>query len=73
MGGEPLINDEEPLGERDYILTTPRSYLGARFYIDGGASIYLGAHVYTWARHVNILARHVNILARHEINAIYEI
>ena len=45
-------------------------YILYLLYRRGRVSIYLGAHVYIWARHVNILARHVYIWARHDINAI---
>ena len=49
------INYEEPRGAGDAFIESRRD---AIYYIDGGASIYLGAsRLYIWARH--------------EINAIY--
>ena len=53
------IDDTEELrGAGDAFIETP-----TRYYIDGRASLYMGAHV-------NIWGAHVYIGARHDINAI---
>ena len=65
--GDALIefSDVEPRGGggRSYRVDDTEELPGDAILYCDGASIYLGAHVYIWARHVNILARH-------EINAI---
>ena len=81
---EPLINDEEPRGAGDAFIEsmTPRSHSGgggcfyrvetrhAIYYIDGGASIYLGAsRLYIWARHEINAPKYIDV-PRQNIDAI---
>ena len=70
MRGEPLIYDEEPLGAQLYIDDT-EELLGSaiiyiddtRYYIDGRATLYRGASIYTGA-HVYIFGRVTSIFGR---------